>query len=171
MGGVLRARYTGAMRITPSIMLAAIVACGSPAKSAEPTTPARSVSTTSAAEPAPGPAGNPERDRVAEAMVTFEKMLTALEPADGDCEALSDRVRAFARTEDADAIRAMSRDEELKAIIDASKERLERDYAPLKDRFLAVVRSCERDQDFQRAIDESGLFLKKRVDGPSDDAE
>jgi hypothetical protein len=169
VGDARRARYIDPMRITPSIMLAALVACGSPAKSAEPTEPARSVSTASSPGEArtsetAGEASDPDRDRIAAVMVTFEKMVTAFEPADGDCEALADRIRAFAKSEDADAIRAMSRDKELEAIIKANPEVLERDYGAIKERFMKVVKSCDQDEDFQRAIDDSGLFLKKRVD-------
>jgi hypothetical protein len=165
VGDARRTRYIDPMRITPSILLAAMVACGSPAKSAEPTEPARSMSTASAAEASDASdARDPDRERIAAMMVTFEKLIVAFEPADGDCDALADRIRTFAKTEDAEAIRTMSRDKELEGIIAANKELIERDYAALKDRFMGVMRPCERDEAVEHALDVSRLFHKRRVD-------
>lgn len=98
-------------------------------------------------------------------MAQFEKMLTAFEPADGDCEALAKRILAFAETEDADAIRAMSRDKELDAFMKAHQTEIEREYATVKDRFMAIMNACGRDEDVSRALDKSKLFVKKRDDG------
>jgi hypothetical protein len=157
------------MRITPAIMLASIVACSSPSKSLEPTEPARSVGTaSSSSDEAQAPAGattGSAAERITHVMALFEKLVVAFEPADGDCEAMAERITAFSKTEDAAALKAMSRDPELDAFMKAHKAELERDYSALKDRFIAVMQSCSGDEDVQDAIGKSNLFYKKRDDG------
>lgn len=161
------------MRITPAILLSAVVACGSPSKSLEPTEPARSVGTTSSSDDGAAPAadeatasggdaGDAGELRFAEVMARFERFVVALEPADGDCGALAQRIRTFAASEDAEVIRAMSRDKEVEAIIAAHRTELETTYAPLKERFVAVMKSCETDEDVQKAFARSRMGVKKR---------
>ncbi len=153
------------MRITPAILLAALVGCSSSTGSPGPRDPA-SVEGAGAASPA----GTSEDERVAAVLASFEKMVDAMGPADGDCRALAARVRAFAATEDADAIRRMTRDPELVALLEERRESIERDHAAMKERFMNTVTPCTGDGDFEQALDESGLFLKKRDESPVSEA-
>lgn len=148
------------MRITPAILLAALVGCSPSSGAPGPREPAPAAGASAASGAAS------DDDRVAVVMASFEKMVAAFGPADGDCGAMAGRVRAFAATDDAEAIRRISRDEELAALLEARRAEIERDYGALTDRLIETVRSCSRDQDFEQAMDESKLFvIKERVVG------